>query len=441
LKLVSGAGAGNDDTITLRYAFQGLPSGYFIGRPNQEGKAEKEEYTFSASWNDGLPQFDGEAFVYTMRLMATCSGEDWPYASEDGKLPPGLTLALQQQGRTVFTVKSGGFPVDKAELALVNKNLLKLQKGGKETTYWEVPDPRMNHLTDLWVVGDGSMGKRNDTAKQAVQRNVGVSDPQSGDFAMFCRNGPMETPGDLGFIPTSGASGKIADTWKTLDLYSLDAAWLMRQLASREELYYVRIDPISGRRLSFPDSLPICTNGTINPNTPLTNVLQAAFCDLIAEGIPGWNNTMQNKKLLTASEAREIASRIIGYRSKGKYDTKESLGQEYDFASGSDWVTAFADSTWHKELEDLFDRPKNVREGLIRQTWGLFRPEDNLFVMVVIGQGIREGPTGTLGAFNEADDEIVGEKREVLLVWRDPFPVDGNREFDMQIISRTELGD
>lgn len=442
LKLVSGAGGGDDDTVTLRYTFQGLPSGYSITRPNLTEKAEKEEYSFNAGWgNDGTPQSDADAFVYSMRLDATCNGEDWPYGA--GQLPPGLTLALQQQGKTVFTVKSGGTDVDKAELALVNKNLLKLQKGGKETTYWEVPDPRMNHLTDLWVVGDGSMGERNETAKQAIQKNLGVSDPQSGDYAMYCRNGPMETPGDLGFIPTIGASEKLADAWKTLDLYSLDAAWLMRQLVSQKEAGFQRHDPLEGKDLTFPNTLPIYTNGTINPNTPLTNVLAAAFT-MTAEGIPGAGDKAQNKKKLTASDAKEIASRIIGYRSKGSYadEGSQSLGKGYDFSAGSDWVTAFADATWHKNLENLFDRPKNVREGLIRQTWGLFRPEDNLFVMVVVGQAIKEGPDrNTLGKFDKDDDAIVGEKRAVLLVWRDPFPVDKGPHLEMSTILYKALTD
>ena len=209
----------------------------------------------------------------------------------------------------------------------------------------------------------------------------------------------------------------------------------MRQLVSRKEAEYARTDPISGNKLTFPKTLPVYTNGTINPNTPLTNVLQAAFRDLTAEGIAGWDNTSQNKKELGESDAATIASRIIGYRTKGGYDTEESLGKGYDFASGSDWVTAFADTTWHKQLENLFaNRPKNVREGLIRQTWGLFRPEDNLFVMIVVGQAIKEGPTGTLGRFDADDDTVVGEKRAALLVWRDPFPVGDNPHMEMSTI-------
>ncbi|MBQ7251001.1 MAG: hypothetical protein IJS32_00175 [Kiritimatiellae bacterium] len=433
-KLVSGAGGGGDNSIAFRYGFQGA-TGYTIQRPNLE--KETDAYEFTPDWNEGKPQHMEEPFKYEIPITATCGGNGWN-DSEEGHLPQGLTLVLQPQGTTKLSVEHDAARVDEIELALVNAKFLQLKKESGEVVYdMEVADPRMNHLPELWVAGeeDGTMGDYNEAAKQAVKQNLGVASPVAGDYAMFCRNGPLETPGDLGYIPVIGAKKSLSSAWKTLDLFSLDAAWLMRQLVSRKEAEYARTDPISGNKLTFPKTLPVYTNGTINPNTPLTNVLQAAFRDLTAEGIAGWDNTSQNKKELGESDAATIASRIIGYRTKGGYDTEESLGKGYDFASGSDWVTAFADTTWHKQLENLFaNRPKNVREGLIRQTWGLFRPEDNLFVMIVVGQAIKEGPTGTLGRFDADDDTVVGEKRAALLVWRDPFPVGDNPHMEMSTI-------
>lgn len=432
-KLANGAGGGGDESITLRYGFTGA-TGYTFQRPDLEKTAEA--YVFSADWNEGKPKHMTDPFTYEIPITATCSGNGWD-DSEEGHLPQGLTLVLQPQGTTKLAVEHGSDRVDEAELTLVNAKFLQLKQGsGEIASDMEAVDPRLNHLPDLWVAGeeDGTMGDYNEAAKAAVKQNLGVSSPRAGDYAMFCRNGPLETPGDLGFIPTAGAGTKLAGAWKTLDLFSLDAAWLMRQLVAKREADYARTDPIRGQKLTFPKTLPIYTNGTVNPNTPLTNVLTAAFRDLTATGIPGWENTTQNKKELSESDAKTIASRIVAYRSKGEYDTEESLGKGYDFASGSDWVCAFADTTWHKQLASLFDRPKNVREGLIRQTWGLFRPEDNLFVMIVVGQAIKEGPTGTLGKFEEDEDAIVGEKRAALLVWRDPFPVGNNPHMEMSIV-------
>lgn len=437
LKLVSGAGGGGDASLAFRYAFTGI-SGYTYNRPDFELKAN--DYTFTADWNEGKPQKMPDSFKYELDIKATCTGNGWS-DNEPGHLPQGLTLVLQPQGTTKFSVEQDSTPVDEAELTLVNVKLLQLKKGKEYPPFsLEVPDPRMNHIPDLWIAGEekGSLGDWNDSAKRAIKENLGVSDPQAGDFAMFCRNGPLETPGDLGFIPVIGAKKALSAAWKTLDLFSLDAAWLMRQLVSKEEADYARVDPVTRKKLSFPDTLPVYTNGTINPNTPLTNVLTAAFSDLTAMGIPGWDHTTQNKKKLTASEAKTIASRIIGYRSKGEYDDETTEGLEgdgYDFVSGSDWVIAFADSAWHKQLEGVFNgRPKNVREGLIRQTWGLFRPEDNLFVMIVVGQAIKEGPTGKIGEFKEEDDMVVGEKRAALLVWRDPFPVNDGEHLEMSTV-------
>lgn len=432
-KLVGGGGGGGDNSIAFRYGFTGA-TGYTIQRPDLEGTADA--YEFSPDWNEGKPERMKEPFTYEIPLKAVCSGNGWN-DSEEGHLPQGLTLVLQPQGTTKLSVEHDAARVDEAELTLVNAKFLQLkQTGGEIASDMEAVDPRMNHVPDLWVAGeeDGTMGECNEAAKEAVKQNLGVASPRAGDYAMFCRNGPLETPGDLGYIPVSGAGTKLANAWKTLDLYSLDAAWLMRQLVAKREADHERTDPISGKKLTFPKTLPVYTNGTVNPNTPLTNVLAAAFRDLTAEGIPGWDNTAQNKKEIGMSDANTIASRVIGYRSKGEYDTEESLGKGYDFASGSDWASAFADPTWHKNLERLFDRPKNVREGLIRQTWGLFRPEDNLFVMIVVGQAVKEGPTGTLGKFDEDDDMVVGEKRAALLVWRDPFPVGDNPHMEMSTV-------
>jgi len=62
----------------------------------------------------------------------------------------------------------------------------------------------------------------------------------------------------------------------------------------------------------------------------------------------------------------------------------------------------------------------NQREALIRQTWGLFSPDNSLFTVVVVAQAIKEGP-GNVGIWDANEDLITGERRAVALVWRDPF--------------------
>ena len=64
----------------------------------------------------------------------------------------------------------------------------------------------------------------------------------------------------------------------------------------------------------------------------------------------------------------------------------------------------------------------NQRESLIRNTWGLFSPDDSLFTVVAIAQPIKEGPNN-VGIWDPKEDLITGERRAVALVWRDPFKI------------------
>ena len=74
----------------------------------------------------------------------------------------------------------------------------------------------------------------------------------------------------------------------------------------------------------------------------------------------------------------------------------------------------------------------NQRESLIRNTWGLFSPEDSLFTVIVVAQAIKEGP-GAVGIWNADDDMVTGERRAVALVWRDPFKTGANLHHEMFI--------
>jgi len=289
----------------------------------------------------------------------------------------------------------------------------------------EVEDPRQNHDSASWTRykgdGAGSIGEVNEQTILALKA-TGIVDPEVGDYAMYCRNGPMATPGELGFIPIG--------TWKTIDLFSLDAAYLMHHVASADE-------SANRNGKHFPDTLPFYTNGTVNPNTQLTNVLSSVFRETTAWGIPNWENTSQNAKALTDDDADFIAGAIVEATKKGDYD--QALGKGHAFGAGSDWVSAFAPSQYKNSLKNYFSR-KNVREGLVRQTWGLFRPEDNLFAIVVVAQTIQEGPSGIIGKFNENDDSILGEKRAVALVWREPFPLYTNPKPTLRTIACKEFG-
>jgi hypothetical protein len=165
---------------------------------------------------------------------------------------------------------------------------------------------------------------------------------------------------------------------------------------------------------------------------------------MTAWGIPNWEGGSANN-FNADSVSDDAADFIAGAICKSTKDgevIESRLGKSSAFGAGSDWVAVFdpkCNPGYRQSLENYFPR-KNVREALIRQTWGLFRPEDSLFTIVVVAQAIKEGPSGSVGKFSEDDDTIVGEKRAVALVWRDPFPI-GTLHHEMSIIMYKTLND
>ena len=59
-------------------------------------------------------------------------------------------------------------------------------------------------------------------------------------------------------------------------------------------------------------------------------------------------------------------------------------------------------------------------EGIIRNSYRLFSPNQNLLTIIVIAQAIND--QNVRGVYEPLEDVILGERRAVALVWRDPFP-------------------
>ena len=374
-------------------------------------------FSVASDWNDGKPKTAGP-WKCTLTLVSS-------NLNKCALMVNGIKFMQPLQLKTAGGVADAVFKSDGDKMNLMSGVTI-IQPNTTLVVGAEVQDPRQNHDSASWTRykgdGAGSIGEVNEQTILALKAN-GIADPEAGDYAMYCRNGPMVTPGELGFIPV--------DTWKTIDLFSIDAANLMHHVASADET-------ANRNGKHFPDTLPFYTNGTVNPNTHLTNVLSAAFREMTAWGIPNWENTSQNAKAVSEDAADFIAGAIVEATKQGDYD--QALGKGHAFGAGSDWVSAFAVSKYKKSLENYIPR-KNVREGLVRQTWGLFRPEDSLFTIVVVAQAVKEGPSGTVGKFSDDDDTIVGEKRAVALVWRDPFPVGTSKHHEMSILMYKTLND
>ena len=372
-------------------------------------------FTVSSDWNSGKPKIAGP-WNCTLEIYSTNLNSCVLLLNGFKFMQPLKLTAGSEVADLVF--KSDG---DKPNLM---SSVTYVQPNTTIVIGAEVPDPRFNHNSTYWVrykgEGFGTLGDYNKETILAIKA-TGISEPDVGHYAMYCRNGPMETPGELGFIPVG--------TWQTLDLFSIDAANLMRHVASSNETAAMEKAQSSSGNSTF------YANGTINPNTHLTNVLSAAFRAMTVWGIPNWENTTLNSKAVSEDAADFIAGTIIEATKKGDYD--QALGKGHAFGTSSDWVSAFTNGKYNF-LANHFPR-KNVREGLVRQTWGLFRPEDTLFTIVVVAQAIKEGQTGTIGQFDEADDMVIGEKRAAVLVWREPFPLETSRDCEMQSIAYKEF--
>jgi hypothetical protein len=266
----------------------------------------------------------------------------------------------------------------------------------------------MNHLQGAWVMETPpSLGSMNNWYTSPVKlQTAGMSDTavQNEGLCMYCRNGPMESPAELGFI----SNGK---EWGTIDLCTPQGADLMAKLVT------------TNRYSEWQTKRVIYTNGTINPNTRSEHVLLSAFYDLPANEVPNqpserFISATYGAATISEEIARDLAERILAETDVARVSVYKRLGKI--FQVGSDWAR-IQPMQQNKEFAQK-GLNNNQRESLIRNTWGLFSPEDSLFTVVAVAQAIKEGPGG-VGVWDPNDDQITGERRAVALVWRDPFKI------------------
>lgn len=342
-------------------------------------------------------------------------------AGDTNALDSGMTLRIQGLNvvKPVYLLVGAGTPADMLPngLSFPGANLLNSQT---RTVARAVTDPRLNHETGQWAdEGDGSLGEMNDWIQNAAAEKRFRAEGTN----LYCRNGPMETPAELGFI----SAGR---EWGTIDLCTDSAVEMMAGLVTDTNLWGAAIG-----RLDRPwaSTNVFYTNGTINPNTRSSNVLMTAFIDLATHEVPNVDSDR-----ITATPLDEdtiggmdvvalIAKQILEETQDGTFITS--------FQAGTDWARIpCMRQGGALSLMDLnnsgFGFNNNQREALIRNTWGLFSPENSLFTVVVIAQAIKEGPAN-LGIWNATDDIVTGERRAVALVWRDPFKTGRNLHHEM----------
>lgn len=365
------------------------------------------DLTFDASFNGGKPIKAGGTIRYEIEVVP-----------EDTNVVVSATDVLQVPNITVnspIVMRLDAPPPDNmpvGEMRFQVARSMNLSPGAGPVELWyEVDDPRLGYDINRWQEADegGSMGDINPAAIAAGYGAAGGP-----GLYMYCRNGSMVTPGEFGFIPTGLP-------WETIDLCTPQGArMLSRMVASSDILTAINTGPYN----------TFYTNGTINPNTTSTNVLKAAFAGLTRREVPNAPDLPLN--VLSGEDAELLAGSMIN-----ESKTKKIVAEGGAFMYGSDWVRVPAmgkmDPIPGRALLAKVGLNKNERDALIRNTWGLFNPNNTMFTVLVIAQAIKEGP-GPVGSWNPNVDMITGERRAVALVWRDPTPIaDNPRHHEMYV--------
>ncbi len=351
-------------------------------------------------FNNGRPYTTASApsnFHYTIQLRDMATGTP--------NLPPGISniRILGARVMTPMHLTTGGQNADRlpSGLTFTPRPAVLAASGDRQSFAMAVTDPRLNHETGQWVDennGNGTLGQMNtwDPATVAKYKAEGTN--------LYCRNGPMHSPGELGYI-------SAGTEWETIDICTPAAVDVLANLTTDTNLY-----------ATWQANGVYYTNGTINPNTRSSNVLAAAFVDLTTHEAPGVDSTVIAPKPLDSANAQVIAKEIMAVTSTGTYSTA--------FQAGCEWARIPAMQK-NGALSAFLNN--NQRESLVRNTWGLFSPANSLFTVVVVAQPIKEAPNTAdpVGVWNPSADMITGERRAVALVWRDPFRAGSNLHHEM----------
>lgn len=255
----------------------------------------------------------------------------------------------------------------------------------------ECDDPRLNHDMHHWnYVVEDTTGAPNSCLAEAKAHAREKMGYEPGAY-MYCRNGKMESPAELGYIPIYDGS----TPWMTLDIFSDYGIELMNSLVCDDSAWTV-----------MNNTGVFYTNGTINPYTRDSAVFNGAFHGLDIREVPNMSGTPNDTtEVIGAERAKELSAEIV----KNK-------------APDSNTFVKDGPAGWARVLRwNGFIFNKNERIALARNTWGLFNESDSLFLVFVIAQSINEASdeVDPVGTWNENTDMISGSRVAVALCWMD----------------------
>ena len=274
----------------------------------------------------------------------------------------------------------------------------------------EASDPRLNHLPNdagsIWEPSEGTLNKTNSNlypawTNAAAKMKYGFAPGTN----MYCRNGDMLTPVELGYIPIYNGT-----PWMTLDIFSEDGVELMNSLVCDSDVWNI-----------MKEHDVFYTNGTINPYTRDPAVLCGAFCGIDIREVPNMPGDPDSKtEVITPATAKEISDEFLK-------DILPDTKEKYSKAGAAGWMRLLRykgfDFNKLDGKENLFGlyANKNQRIALAHNTWGLFNESDSLFLVFVVAQSISEAPDKVQaeGDWDEKEDMITGERWAVALCWMD----------------------
>jgi len=202
----------------------------------------------------------------------------------------------------------------------------------------------------------------------------------------------MQSVAEMGFIPTGAP-------WETIDLLSSAGADLLSKF---------RVEPLN--------TVNPYLYGKINPHSLNTSVWYSVFVGCPMSEYPGDGGAYT----VGVSRAESLVKSLADYNAED-----DSWGAD-SFDGFADWVGIQAlrrgsTDNWGRDPRDNGKPLSNMQaEGVIRNSYRLFSPNQNLFTIIVVAQAIND--QGVRGVYEPDVDTILGEKRAVALVWRDPFP-------------------
>jgi hypothetical protein len=394
--------------IFIRGIFRGSAGVVFVA--SGAATPSSPAMTVDAKWNGGQPYVASPASITYTIPLTEITGAPLVSAQPLWIQSLNVTQPIQMMGSGV----ADEIPVDISFAAV--PQLLSTMPSQSFTL--EATDPRLNYQTGQWitpttakpfpvVMGDMNSWYTDETASRRLADREGM--------ALYCRNGEMETPAELGFISNGKEFGSI-------DLCTSEGVELLSNLVGTNVYSQLQTN-----------NWVVYTNGTINPNTRSTNVLASAFIGLSAEEVPhqdpsrirAWDTDPERS--ISEGLAVSLAEHILVESDVASLPLAERF--ENAFQAGSDWARIPAMQV-EKDLSASLNN--HQRESLIRNTWGLFSPDNGLFTAVVIAQPIKEGPA-EVGIWDEEEDRIVGERRAVALIWRDPFKTGNSLHHEMFI--------